>query len=119
MSLAFSKERVESMKVLMLNGSAKKEGNTYQSLLEVGKELERQALRQLLPRRLQIRKTVLQECRGRRKRILPERTVCGEEFARFDGPQKSSVHTFPVGVGGPEGYASEKHSRKTGCQTGS
>ena len=41
LSLAFSKERVESMKVLMLNGSAKKEGNTYQSLLEVGKELER------------------------------------------------------------------------------
>ena len=32
------------MKVLMLNGSAKKEGNTYQSLLEVGKELERQGI---------------------------------------------------------------------------
>ena len=44
LSLAFSKERVESMKVLMLNGSAKKEGNTYQSLLEVGKELERQGI---------------------------------------------------------------------------
>ena len=27
LSLSFSKERVESMKVLMLNGSAKKEGN--------------------------------------------------------------------------------------------
>ena len=44
LSLAFSKERVEGMKVLMLNGSAKKEGNTYQSLLEVGKELERQGI---------------------------------------------------------------------------
>ena len=32
------------MKVLMLNGSAKKEGNTYQSLLEVGKELKRQGI---------------------------------------------------------------------------
>lgn len=32
------------MKILMLNGSAKKEGNTYQSLLEVGKELERQGI---------------------------------------------------------------------------
>ena len=44
LSLVFSKERVEGMKVLMLNGSAKKEGNTYQSLLEVGKELERQGI---------------------------------------------------------------------------
>ena len=29
------------MKVLMLNGSAKPQGNTYLSLLEVGKELEK------------------------------------------------------------------------------
>ena len=32
------------MKVLMLNGSAKKEGKTYQSHLEVGKEQERQGI---------------------------------------------------------------------------
>ena len=29
------------MKVLMLNGSAKANGNTYRSLLEVGKQLEK------------------------------------------------------------------------------
>ena len=30
------------MKVLMLNGSAKANGNTYRSLLEVGKQLEKE-----------------------------------------------------------------------------
>lgn len=29
------------MKVLMLNGSAKENGNTYNALLEIGKELEK------------------------------------------------------------------------------
>ena len=32
------------MKVLMLNGSAKANGNTYQSLLEVGKQLEKEGI---------------------------------------------------------------------------
>lgn len=32
------------MKVLMLNGSAKANGNTYRSLLEVGKQLEKEGI---------------------------------------------------------------------------
>lgn len=32
------------MKVLMLNGSARQKGNTYQSLLEVGKRLEKEGI---------------------------------------------------------------------------
>ena len=32
------------MKVLMLNGSAKTNGNTYRSLLEVGKQLEKEGI---------------------------------------------------------------------------
>lgn len=32
------------MKVLMLNGSAKANGNTYASLLEVGRQLEKEGL---------------------------------------------------------------------------
>ena len=40
LSLAFSKERVESMKVLMLNGSSHINGTTMAALTEVGKALE-------------------------------------------------------------------------------
>ena len=36
LSLAFSKERVESMKVLMLNGSSHINGTTMAALTEVG-----------------------------------------------------------------------------------
>ena len=32
------------MKVLMLNGSAKANGNTYRSLLEVGKQLKKEGI---------------------------------------------------------------------------
>ena len=32
------------MKVLMLNGSCKKEGNTYNVLLEIGKQLEKEGI---------------------------------------------------------------------------
>ena len=32
------------MKVLMLNGSCKKEGNTYNALLEIGKQLEKEGI---------------------------------------------------------------------------
>ena len=32
------------MKVLMLNGSAKANGNTYSALLEIGKQLEKEGI---------------------------------------------------------------------------
>ena len=37
-------KKVSKMKVLMLNGSAKANGNTYASLLEVGRQLEKEGI---------------------------------------------------------------------------
>ena len=44
-------EEEYNVKVLMLNGSAKANGNTYASLLEVGRQLEKEGLVTIEPRR--------------------------------------------------------------------